>query len=251
MELKMGPLNAMDRGRATTYLERLNVKLILNAGARRQGRLSASEGARPPSSLAAGPVTLAALVERGVDINAEPNALERPIRPEERVTPLGYKTALRRVPAALARLDRNDVRHRAALIYVDAHERLGAVAGQDFGGSSGGGGRGVPDGGAAARAEYARLLSAIRFAVNGWPRSGAMARGPLVLLAPGNSRGDRVAITAEALLDGVLIEGLAVSHILTRAGWSTHSHYVRRLNGLFLELLELMVGVIFEENWPS
>lgn len=240
-----------ERALARAALAKINIGIIAAAGARRQGHGDRHAGARAPAGLGAAPVGLHTLEDRRPDPSGDGAAdRERPARPDELVTPLGHKTALRRVPRALARLGRRDARYLAALAYLDARERIGAVAGQNMQSSGGGG---ISDGGAVARTEIAALLRRIEAAINGrkWQGKSADAlafaeanAAPLFVLKASRKRRDLKPITARALVDGIIIEGLTAKDILAAHGWSVQSCYVKRLNALFLELLEVMIDPI-------
>jgi hypothetical protein len=236
-------------GIARQHLEGINVRIIEAAGSRRQGISAATVEERAPASIAAPPVALGRLVEPPVFVE---DGGDGKLAPGAPITPLGQKTALRRVPRALARLGRDDARYLAALSYVDACERVGAVAGQDFAGAGGGGG--VSDGGAVAGVQIVRILSRVHAAINGWHWDGATGcaqtgKPELILLAPGNRRnGARMPITARALLDGVLLQSQTAKEILEAHGWSAQSALVKRLNVLFVELLEVMIAPIADEQ---
>jgi hypothetical protein len=247
LEIKMMErTDAREMGIARQHLEGINMRLIGAVGARRQGGAPSGDGDRAPASIATPAVELGEVVIPPAycpDDQAQAHA--------ERLTDLGQKTALRRVPRALARLGRDDPRYLTALTYLDACERLGSVAGQDYAGASGGGG--VSDGGAVAGVQLARILARARAAINGWEwdSTAHMVKGcpsELVLIAPQNRGGARQPITAQALLDGVLISSLSAKEILERHGWSAQTAPARKLNLLFVELLAAMVGPIAEEQ---
>jgi hypothetical protein len=252
----MSRTNARELGIARQYLEGLNLSLIHSAGARAQGVSAHAEGARAPASIAAPPVALEVLRAAPVylcEADSPRRDRARPIvpAPGALITPLGVKTALRRVPRALARLPRHDPRFITAAIYVDACERLGSVAGQDLAGASGGGG--ASDGGAVSGVQVVRVIARAHAAINGWEwdaraHCAACPQRPLLVLAPRNCRAGREAITARALLDGVLLHSKTAKEILTDHGWSPQSPLVVRLNGLFVALLGQMVGPIAEEQ---
>jgi hypothetical protein len=257
----MSRTNARELGIARQYLEGLNLSLIHSAGARAQGVSAHAEGARAPASIAAPPVALEVLRAAPVFVcdadsprrDRASTARARKLVPAQGalITPLGVKTALRRVPRALARLPRHDARFITAAIYVDACERLGSVAGQDLAGASGGGG--ASDGGAVSGVQVVRVIARAHAAINGWEwdaraHCAARPQRPLLVLAPRNCRAGRKAITARALLDGVLIHSKTAKEILIDHGWSPQSPLVVRLNGLFVALLGQMVGPIAEEQ---
>ncbi|MDW4550871.1 hypothetical protein R5H32_16030 [Defluviimonas sp. D31] len=205
--------------------------LIATAAMRRQA-IGIGEGERAAPGLAAARVELLELTERG-----------RAGRPE-RITALGQRTAVRRVPAVLAGLGREDPRRRAVNAYAGAVEGLSAAAGAtvsieaEIRGSS----AVVPDGGAAARAMRAGLVRAVHGVVNRWRwdrARRAYATGPArLVLAP--RRGKARPISAVELLDAIAVEGLGMAEILRRHGWSAHAKHVKALTTAAEEILDLL-----------
>jgi len=201
----------MDVSRAAGYLARVNMEIVKAAAARRQGR-GFGQGERPAPSLASPPVRL---VEIGGDRPAS-----------ERVTPLGRKTAIRRLPHVLASLPAADPRRRAAMMLADTMERVGSVRGQDLAGADSKGV--ISDGGATTRVKHAARLRIIEALANGWPvdrRHGRVTRGPArVLMRVQRANGKRQEIQAFPALLAVCVFGLELSDLLARHGWSVQNY---------------------------
>jgi hypothetical protein len=214
---------------ATAFAERLNFG-ILKGLAQRRAMVGVGAGERPPAAPGRPAHMLAELTER--DKNGK----------LQQVTAIGHRTAVRRMPAVLAKLDHADPVRVAAEIYATAAEKLGSVAGASIDGSPQGGGGGASDGGVTTRIKHATTLREVVGAANAWQRApvtGNFIMGAeLVVLAPGNKHGDRQAITAMGLIRAVCLDGLDMRAILHRAGWSGHSRDVRKLTEAAEELLE-------------
>lgn len=220
-------------GGASRLVEILSIDIIKAAGSRRQG-VGSGAGERAAPSLAAAPVDLVELEEPGAD--GKP----------ERLTEEGAKTARRKAPPALSRLDPFDGRRIAAERYVVAVERLGAISGSNYSeaASSGGSGGGVNDGGAAVRAQRAATLRMVRGIANGWEwssdRRAFVTGDDLVILAPSRGKGDRLSITAVGLLDAAVIEGRNMREILEAHGWSPQSRLRKALSERLMDILDLV-----------
>jgi hypothetical protein len=216
---------------ATAYAERLNFG-ILKGLALRRAKVGVGAGERPPAAPARPEHMLTELEER--DENGKLQS----------VTAIGHRTAVRRMPAVLAKLDQADPLRVAAEMYATAAEKIGSVAGASIDGSPQGGGGGTSDGGATTRIQFATILRQVEGAANGWQRApvtGNYIRGAeLVVLAPSNKRGDRAAITAMGLLKAVCLDGSDMRAILHNAGWSAQARDVRKLTEVAEDLLELV-----------
>lgn len=217
----------------------LSRDIIANAAALRQGA-GRGDGDRPAPSLAATAVDLVDIVEH----RRRPGAM-RAI--EEVVTEPGMKTAARREPPILSKLARHDGRRLAVVAYASAAERVGAVRGVSIGPAApGGGGAGIPDGGASTRVKYAATLRVARAVANRWRWSRASrsyVAGPdrAILTA---RRGGAATITATDLLDAIALEGLDMVAILKRAGWSGHSKQRRALTEAAEEIFEELADAL-------
>ncbi|SDZ57063.1 hypothetical protein SAMN05444004_1235 [Jannaschia faecimaris] len=219
----------------------LSRDIIANAAALRQGR-GRAPGERPAPSLIASPVDLVEIFDRPRRLTAE-EAISGARPPAgARVTAPGARTAVRREPKILSRLPRHDGRRLAVLAYASALERLGAVRGSGFEASTASttDAGTAPDGGAATRLLAAATVRLARGTVNRWRWSRATRAHVLGPARPilEARRGKARTITATALLDGVVIEGLDMAEILTRAGWSPHSKHAKVLCGAFDEMLD-------------
>lgn len=207
-EIKRGRAVLGSRGRAASYLARINLELIKAAGERRQARQGRAAGARSPAGLAAAPVVCAELTR------------PTPSGKGERVTPLGYKTAVRRLPPILARLGDADPRRRAAAMLLDTVERVGSVAGANLEGTASKGH--VSDGGATSRTALALRLTLMEALANGWPieRGGKVKRSaPRPILAVQRQNGNRQSIMAWTGLVAICVEGQTTSDLLRAHGW--------------------------------
>lgn len=220
-------------GGASRFVEVLSIDIIKAAGSLRQG-VGSCGGERAAPSLAAAAVELVELEERGADGKLE------------RVTEEGEKTARRKAPPALSRLDPFDGRRMAAERYAVAVERLGALSGSNYSeaAGSGGVGGGVNDGGAAVRAQRAAVLRMVRGIANGWEWSSEhrsfVTGEDLVILAPTRGKGDRLSITAMGLLDAAVIEGRNMREILEAHGWSPQSRLRKALSERLMDILDLV-----------
>jgi hypothetical protein len=216
--------------RAVMYLEKVNLAVIRHA-MRRRAAQDRGEGARPVPSLAAGPV--------GLEVLTEP----RPGGKAAPITPLGYKTAVRRLPPVLAALGRDDPRRRAAVAFGDAWERLGASGGSSLDGGDPSASGLVPDGGATTRVKYAERLrdayAVTRARVPGQVRKMITARPvPRVVLAPQRKGRGGQEIKAITLLVGVCVEGKDMLEILGAHGWGRKASHRQTLAAALLEMLD-------------
>lgn len=213
--------------------------IIANAAANRQG-VGRGNGDRPAPSLAGKAVHLRALTEEVQD--ASGRSISTP------VTEAGYLTALRREPPVLAKLSRDDPRRMAIVAYATAVERIGAVRGASLSDPTGGraSSGATPDGGVTSRIKFAATVRRARAAVYGWhgsddrcDRENAAPR-PVLEARRGKAR----TITATDLLDAVAIEGLDMSALLTRHGWSTHSAHRTKLTTAFVEIADILADAL-------
>lgn len=208
-------------GKARIYAEQVNRAIIRRLSERRvrhgeaMGDRSPAGGARP----------VAELVEL-VECDATGG--------REQVTTPGTKTARRKMPAVIARMDPMDARRMAALSYADANERLGSVPGASLERVRADGGPGTGDGGAATRIAFAVTVRAVHKVCDDL----TAAHGPA--LAPGNSRGNRRAIGWRELADAICLEGRDMRGILKGAGWSGHRRDIAQL----MDRAELALGAI-------
>lgn len=210
--------------RARSFVETLTRRLLAETARTRQGG-GRAEGARAPAALAQ---------PRRVLVEIAPTRREA-----DPSTPLGYRTAIRALPPALAALDLHDPRRQAAGMIADAAERIGSVGGGDPAGGDTKGG--VSDGGATTRVKWATRLRLVEAAANGWPvsrRYGVEGRGPArVVMAVQRQRGKAQSIKALPLLLAVCVEGQDMAQILRAHGWSGHG---KQRRALLLDVLAML-----------
>ncbi|WP_226688847.1 hypothetical protein [Ruegeria arenilitoris] len=197
------------------FIAVLNLDLIAAGAARRQA-VGKVGGDFPEPNLAAGAVDLIEISDR-VSGSAEVK------------TEGGEKTVRRRAPSFLSRYHDHDGRRLAAMRYLVAVERIGGMKGATLSieAEISGGTGGISDGGATSRVQDVMLVRMVHGLVNRWkwdPTCRDFVRGvPRVVLLPrrGNDRhAERRPITAVALINGILIDGLSMAEILRRFGWS-------------------------------
>lgn len=189
------------------------VKVALSTSAREQG-YGECPGARSPVGPARRPVELIELVE------------DRGDRRQDRLTLVGHRTARERLPRALAVLGPGDHRLLAAIRYRHLVEAVAAVGGTEW---LGGGGSGrISDGGAVHRTGIAAELRGCRGVLVG------------TALARGNARGDRRDISVQALVDGLVLEGVEIKGVLRAHGWSGRGEHVKALTDALLDALSRM-----------
>lgn len=202
-----------------SILAAINLEIVKRAGGRRMGH-GRAEGARLPVSVAGAAVSLGVIEDLG-DLK----------------TPLGYKTARRKLVPVLEALDPRDPRRMAADALGDAVERLGASGGVDWmGGDSNGE---ISDGGATTKIKYAERVAMIKAAVNGWPLAVNSARKPrrprAVMrlrrhpIVPGRDPVERQEILVFPALLAVCVEGRGLYDVLRSYGWSAQSYNAKRL----------------------
>lgn len=223
----------IDFARARALVEKKGRLIIAHAAWRRQ-KCGEGLGARAALGLAAPPAHLTEI--------AHPRAGDAG---PERITPLGYQTAARKMPRVLSRLDRNDPRRLAANRYAHLVETLHAVKGNDPAGAAV---TGRPsDGGAVTRTEIARALRKVEAAVNGWPvfKDGRIKRGAeLEIMRPPRVPDGQMPIRAKAFLDMVVLEAFDMATILERHGWFANTRNRKHLNSKALELLDEIAEVL-------
>lgn len=212
--------------RAAAYLEKVNLAVIRHAMARRTAK-DRGQGARPLPSLAGGAVALEVITE------PRPGGKVAPI------TPLGYKTAVRRLPPVLAGLGRDDPRRRAAVAFADAWERLGSSGGSSLEGGDPSASGLVPDGGATTRVKYAaRLRDALAVTCRAAsPKAGTLPVSRVVLAPQRKGRGGQE-IKAVSLLVGVCVEGRDMLEILGAHGWGRKASHRKTLAAALLDMLD-------------
>lgn len=232
-----------EMSRAAGYLAQVNMAIIKAAGARRQGHVSrgaAIPGARPPASIAAGPV------QRRVIMGPSPGG------GVETKTPVGYKTAVRTLPRMLGALAEADPRRRAALALADAAERIGASKGLDLTGSAPK--SALSDGGATTRVKHAARLRRMEALANGWAvtAAGKVERGqPRIALEVGRQTGGLQEIKAFDALLAMCRDGLSGDEILRRHGWAAKSNARKKLGAALLAALDDMADGLGFGRWEK
>lgn len=214
--------------RARAFLGSVNLAIISAAGARRSA-VGRGEGARPPAGLAGARVSLVVLDE----VSGGAGSVG---------TPAGYKTARRDLPALLAGLPEHDPRRIvAARVEGAAAVVAGSGRGVDLAAGSGGGvlsGK-KSDGGAVRGVVAARRLAALAAAAGS---GGDVWGGPRVVLPVRRARGSAKKITAWGAVLMLCVDGLGVSEILARHGWSRTGRNVRELSEGLLVVLDDMAA---------
>lgn len=217
-------VRATDLARAGAYLGQVNIEIIKAAGQRRQGHRG--QGDRAPASIEAEPVQLRALSRPTPDGKPDP------------ITPLGYQTAVRRLPRLLARLDPSDPRRRAAIMLANTAERIGAVGSIDLQGT--GTKSATPDGGVTTKVKHATRLRMIEAYANGWQieRNGRINRAAERVALPIRRKGQaRQEIKAYDALVAICVHGHSVSDVLSHHGWAVQTKNVTKLGGALLDVL--------------
>lgn len=221
-------LQVEGRAGLAAILGQINFAIVQRAGARRQGH-GRAEGARLPVSVAGAAVSLGVIEDPG-DLK----------------TPIGYKTARRRLPPVLEALEPRDPRRMAADALASSVERLGASGGLDLSGGSGY--TGPSDGGATTKIKHAARVRMIEAAANGWPCSifGEIERGrPRAVLSRGKPQTaqeiqarKRLNIMAFPALVAVCVEGRGLFDVLAAHGWSRQSPSAKVLAAGILAALD-------------
>jgi len=230
-------------GTAAVYLARINILIIKAAGKRRQGQSldpAALPGATPPGSIAGG------LVDRRVLTQAGPGGKVAP------VTPLGYKTAVRRLPRIFNRLAEQDPRRRALITLADTAERIGSVRGADLSGSATKGGQ--SDGGATTRVKHSARLRLIRALANGWDAKAAPGAplGPeAVALKVGRQSGNLYEIKVFPALWAIIVDGISADELLRQNGWSATWQTRKKLLVALLDALDDVADGLGFGRWAA
>lgn len=228
-----------ERGRAASYIHRLNMAIVHHCARQRQ-RHGNGEGARSPIGMAATPTRLETIVE------ASPAGGSVP------VTPLGYLTAVRAMPRILAALPRSDPRRQAADMLAVAYERIGSVQGGTAEGGDTKGGQ--SDGGVTTRVKHAERLRLIEAAANFWPidrQHGTVTIGrELVVMPIKRKRGNRQEIKAFPLLVALCVDGQDLADILRANGWTVHSKHSRPLGIAALHILGRIADAVASDSPP-
>ena len=223
--------NMVSKRNARLGAERQNLE-ILKALAANKVRQDIGVGDRAAASVARPAVDLIEIEEK-----IAPGKVER-------ITEPGQKTARRKMPAVIARMDPMDPRRRAADAYAVALEKIGSTAGASTDNDVVDGGAGSSDGGASTRYKLATTLRIVEACANDWkvsPETGRYVRGlDLIVLAPSKRHGDRMAITAMGLLEAVCVDGLSMKQILLNHGWGGHCRDAGKLTATVEDLLDLV-----------
>jgi hypothetical protein len=195
---------------------------VQKAKARASQGIGQGEGARSPAGPAQRPVALEEISE------------EQAGETVARVTPLGYRTAVR-LPKAIRSLSVKDGRRWAAQRYAHVHELIGAVPVSGM--EPGGGSLRVSDGGAVFRVGLVEELRGFQFAI-----------GTEACLVPRSRRGRRRQITVRVLVDMVCLSGLEIRDVLKAHGWGRQARYVAHLTDGLLDALDRMAVI---EHWDQ
>jgi hypothetical protein len=214
----------MTQAAARLRAERINMHVIATYAARR-AMVGVDGGERSPAGAARPAVELVRITEAlpAQTIGGKPRVVE--------VTRSGFKTARKRLPAVLARLDERDAKRVAASRYAYAAEKVGSVAGASAEGGKTDGGAPSNDGGVTTRILHAATLRAVER---------VLADVGVALVPSARGGGHRKAITARALMDAVCIGSLDMKAILVVAGWSGQRRDVAKLNAAADVCLERM-----------
>ena len=138
----------MGQAAARARAERINFHIIGTYAARR-ALIGVGMGERVPAGAAHSAMELVHLTE----VQPQHGGSGKPRVVD--ITRPGFRTARRRLPAVLARLDERDARRVAAENYALASEKVGSMAGASAEGSKTDGGAATNDGGVTTRIEYA------------------------------------------------------------------------------------------------
>lgn len=214
---------------ARTRAERINMRLINTFSARR-ALIGRGRGARGVAGAARAAMELVTITETipARAIGGKALIID--------ITESGMRTARRRVPVVLSRMDGLDVRRRAADRYAVAVEKIGSMAGVSAEGQKVDGGQGSNDGGITTRILHASVISTVE---------GSLAKA-CDALVPGRGPGARRrrAISARELVDAICLEGRDMKAILTRAGWSGQRRDVATLSRKAEDCLEDMARAL-------
>jgi hypothetical protein len=218
----------MGQAAARARAERINFHIIGTYAARR-ALIGVGKGERVPAGAAHSAMELVHLTE----VQPQHGGSGKPRVVD--VTRPGFRTARRRLPAMLARLDERDARRVAAENYALASEKVGSMAGASAEGSKTDGGAATNDGGVTTRIEYAGTIRAVER---------ALASAGAALSPSPRGGGARREITARALLDAICLEGRDLKAILISAGWSGQRRDVATLSRIAEDCLEDMARAL-------
>lgn len=221
----------MTQAAARARAERINFHIIAALAAKRAG-IGEGMGERAPVGAARAPVDLVTVK----DVVRGPCG---GVVSETGLTPIGYRTARRRLPLVLSRMSEDDPRRRAADMFAHASEKVGSVAGASAEGAKTDGGAATNDGGVTTRIAHAAKIAAVGEVLD--------AAGVVLRPKARGGSGNRRAITARELVEGVCLEGSDLKAILTRAGWSGQRRDVAALGAraeLILEGMARALGLI-------
>lgn len=219
----------MTQSAARARAERINIHII-STYAERRALIGVGVGERAPAGAAREAMELARLTEIAPPkaVGGKPEVID--------ITHPGFRTARRRLPLVLSRMDECDARRVAAERYALATEKVGSVAGASAEGMKADGGAATNDGGVTTRIQHAGTISAVE---------GVLAKAGVVLRPgrrdPGSVRRE---ITARELIDAVCLEARDMKAILTGAGWSGQRRDVAKLSRAAEECLEDMARVL-------
>jgi len=219
----------MSYGAAKRIAEAINMRIIKTYAARR-ALIGVGMGERAPAGAARAAMDLVEITETrlAVTLGGKSELVE--------ITRPGFRTARRRLPAVLGRMDERDARRIVADRYAYACEKIGSVAGASAGGETVDGGAGTNDGGVTTRIEHAATIAAIE---------GVLARAGTVLMpGRGPAAHTRRAITARTLMDAICLNAADMKSVLIGAGWSGQRRDVARLRAAAEDCLEDMARVL-------
>lgn len=218
----------MTQAAARARAERINFHIIATYAARR-ALIGAGMGERAPAGAARPAMELAQITETRPP--QSPGGKAQVID----ITRPGFRTARRRLPMVLRRMDERDARRLAAERYAHATEKVGSVAGASAEGAKTDGGAASNDGGVTTRIQYAGTIRAVE---------GVLAKAGAALVPSARGGGHRSVITARALMDAICLEGRDMKAILTNAGWSGQRRDVAKLSRAAEECLEDMARAL-------
>lgn len=212
----------MSHGLAQARADRINIQIISTLAARR-ALVGVGQGERAHPGPARAAFELVQLSERRA--SGEVVEITRP----------GFRTARRKVPQVLARMDETDPRRRACDLYAQAVEKIGSIAGVSAEGARADGGPATNDGGVTTRIKHAATIRAVECALDGTaPAITPSARGG----------GDRKPISRRTLIDAICLRGSDLKSVLTGAGWSGHRRDVATLTLAAEDALEVMARAL-------
>lgn len=208
--------------------ERINMAIIARLSERRV-RSGEGQGERAPAGAARPAMELAVITETQPKktIDGKPLVVE--------VTEPDCRTAIRRLPAVLRKMDERDARRVAAERYAHAVEKVGSIAGASAEGAKSDGGPATNDGGVTTRIQYAETIYTVERTIT---EVGS------VLRPQARGGGFRRAISARALIDAVCLDGRDMAAILQAHGWSGHRRDVATLSRAAEDCLERMARAL-------